>query len=156
MQNNPQDVTETAHVVALDEKHTPLPLWGWGFRWYLELYFRGQVEVMMTIRMPLMPHLASALSLKWADQTTGSCSLTCNTKLGFAASTLSENLPLFCREQLNCCFLCCCPVSPGFPTGFAPLCKFNAGDTHGTKSVFVTWGTSLLYSWKGLKASCPS
>lgn len=127
MQNNPQDVTETAHVVALDQKHIPLPLWGWGFRWYLELYFRGQVEVMMTIRMPLMPHLASALLLKWADQTTGSSFLTCNTKLGFAASALSENLPLFCREQLNCCFPCC-PVSLGFPSGFAPLCKFNAGN----------------------------
>lgn len=59
---------------------------------------------MMTIRMPLMPHLASALSLKWADQTTGSCSLTCNMKLGFAASALSENLPPFCREQLNLLF----------------------------------------------------
>lgn len=95
---------------------------------------------MMTIRMPLMPHLASALLLKWADQTTGSGSLTCNMKLGFAASALSENLPLFCREQLNCCFACC-PVSPGFPIGFASLCKFNAANTHGTKPGFFTWST---------------
>lgn len=151
MQNNPQDVTETAHVVALDEKHTPLPLWGWGFRWYLELYFRGQVEVMMTIRMPLMPHLASALSLKWADQTTGSCSLTCNTKLGFAASALSENLPLFCREQLNCCFLCCCPVSLVSLPGLL-LCASLMQETHMELSQFLSPEEHLYYTagraWK--------
>lgn len=140
MQNNPWDVTEAAHVLALDQKHTPLPLWGWGFRWYLELYFRGQVEVMMTIRMPLMPHLANALLLKWADQTPGSSFLTCNTKLGFAANALSENLPLFCRGHLNCCFPCC-SVFPGFPIRFAILCKFNAEIHMEPSQFFVTWGT---------------
>lgn len=83
----------------------------------------------MTIRMSLMPYLASALFLKWEDQTTGSSFLACNTKLGFAASALSENLPLFCREEYTVDF-----PAGDFPVGFAPLCKFNAGNAAGTKS----------------------
>jgi len=55
---------------------------------------------MTAIRMSLMPYLAGALLLKQEDQTTtGSRFLACNTKLGFTASTLSENLSLFCREE---------------------------------------------------------
>lgn len=81
MQNSPQDVARTSHVIASKLELTPLPPRVWGFSCYLELCFSGQVEVMMAIGMSLMPYLATALFLKWKDQTTWSSFLICNTSL---------------------------------------------------------------------------
>lgn len=81
MQNNPQDVAKSAHVIASNLELTPLPPRVWGFSWYLGLCFSGQVEVMTAIGMSLMLYLATALFLEWEDQTARSSFLICNTSL---------------------------------------------------------------------------
>lgn len=102
LQNSPQGVTEAALVVASNQEHAQLPPRVEGFSRYLELCFSGQVEVMTTIRMSLMPYLASALFLKWEDQTTGSSFLAWNMKLGFTSSTPSEKSASLLQGGTNC------------------------------------------------------